>query len=34
LRITERFVLDTLSVYALDGLPMTRLHAARLVGPR
>lgn len=34
LRITENFVLDTLSVYALDGLPMTRLHAARLVGPR
>ena len=33
LRITERFVLDTLSVYALDGLPMTRLRAAPLTGP-
>ncbi len=31
-RIAESFVLRTLSAYALDGLPMTRLHASRLTG--
>lgn len=34
LRISERFVLDTLSVYVLDGRPMTRLYEARLTGSR
>ncbi len=32
LRMTERFTLNTLTIYALMGLPMTRLHAASLTG--
>jgi 2'-5' RNA ligase len=34
LRITEPFVLDTLTAYALTRLPMTRLHASALTGSR
>ena len=32
LRIAESFVLDTLTAYALTGVPMTRLHMAPLTG--
>jgi 2'-5' RNA ligase len=31
-RIAESFVIQTLTAYALDGLPMTQLHAARFTG--
>ena len=32
LRITESFVLDTLTAYALAGVPMTQLHTAPFTG--
>jgi 2'-5' RNA ligase len=34
MNIPESFVVDTLSVYALDGLPMSLLHRVRLSGTR